>query len=63
MIVHKCDSCGKEMTRWFSFVIRIGAINEYANISDMIGLTMDKEFCKECVTAIAATINKEDKAS
>ncbi|MBQ3330821.1 MAG: hypothetical protein IJG87_06550 [Ruminococcus sp.] len=48
MIVHKCDTCGKEMMSWFIIKIDIGAKEDWVNIAPLIPERHTQEICVDC---------------
>ena len=61
MIIHKCDKCGKEMTRWFIVSIDIGAANDWINVADIIKHRGKSELCQDCYMMLADDEERKKK--
>ena len=50
MIIHKCDSCGKEINVFIAVKTTIGGKEgyEYINVGNMLHLKRNFELCKDC---------------
>ena len=48
MVIHKCDKCGKEMTKWLSLRTTADAVNLNTNIYDLLEYQGRFEFCVDC---------------
>ena len=49
MIIHKCDTCQKEMTVWMEMRVVINAADDKVNVAQMIPYTGLYEICESCM--------------
>lgn len=61
MIIHRCDSCSKEMSAWISITTKPDAVNSYTNISDLLGCQSTMELCKDCYLKMVEGIGGHEK--
>ena len=58
MTVHKCDRCGKDMSRWLLVSVRFGgAAYDWVNVGDLEPLIKDREYCPECTKLLVSVVN------
>lgn len=52
MVIHKCDSCGKEMGVWITVHTSIGATRNETNVGYLTPFITTREYCVECAKEI-----------
>lgn len=61
MIIHRCDSCGKEMSAWISITTKPDTVNSFTNISDLLGCQLTMELCEDCYIKMLEGIGGDEK--
>jgi hypothetical protein len=52
MTIHKCDSCGKEISVWINVKTSIGATRNETNVYPLFPLVIEREYCPDCAKMI-----------
>ena len=52
MVIHKCDSCGKEMGVWIKVNTTIDATRNETNVGYLAPFITSREYCVECAKEI-----------
>ena len=58
MLVHKCDSCGKEIVLWMNIKTVVGSYDKLINIADLLNYQGEVELCKECFYKLVGKIEE-----